>query len=78
MAVSRKQTAKLANWGLNLVLILIALLIMAPFWWVLVTSFLAYKEALHFRPDGSRPASRSRITARSLTSFHSAAWRSIV
>jgi multiple sugar transport system permease protein len=50
MAVSRKQTAKLANWGLNLILILIALLIMAPFWWVLVTSFLAYKEAFTLPP----------------------------
>ena len=40
--MSRKMTGRLANWGLNLVLILIALLIMAPFWWVLVTSFLSY------------------------------------
>ena len=48
--MSRKMTGRLANWGLNLVLILIAVLIMAPFWWVLVTSFLSYNEAFSLPP----------------------------
>jgi multiple sugar transport system permease protein len=48
--MSRKLTGRLANWGLNLVLILIALLIMAPFWWVLVTSFLSYDDAFSLPP----------------------------
>lgn len=48
--MSRKMVGRLANWGLNLVLILIALLIMAPFWWVLVTSFLSYSEAFSLPP----------------------------
>ena len=50
MAITRKQTSRIANWGLNVILILLALLIMAPFWWVLVTSFLSYDEAFTLPP----------------------------
>jgi len=50
MAITRKQTSRIANWGLNVILILFAILILAPFWWVLVTSFLSYDEAFPLPP----------------------------
>jgi multiple sugar transport system permease protein len=50
MAIAKSRAATAGDWGINLVLVLVAVIMLAPFWWVLVTSFLSYDDAFSLPP----------------------------
>jgi multiple sugar transport system permease protein len=50
MAVGPRGIARAGNWSINLLLIALAVLMMAPFWWVLANSFLSYGSAFSLPP----------------------------
>jgi multiple sugar transport system permease protein len=50
MAIAKSRASKAGDWGINLVLVLLAVFMLAPFWWVLVNSFSTYREAFGLPP----------------------------
>lgn len=50
MAIAKSRAATAGDWGINIVLVLVAVTMLAPFWWVLVTSFLSYGDAFSLPP----------------------------
>ncbi len=46
MAIAKSRASKAGDWGINLVLVLLAIFMLAPFWWVLVNSFSTYADAV--------------------------------
>lgn len=50
MAIAKSRAATAGDWGINLVLVLVAVTMLVPFWWVLVTSFLSYDDAFSLPP----------------------------
>lgn len=48
--VNRVPPLKIGNWALNLLLVVLALLIMVPFYWMLVNSLLPREEAFSLPP----------------------------
>jgi multiple sugar transport system permease protein len=50
MAIAKSRAATAGDWGINFVLVLVAVTMLVPFWWVLVTSFLSYDDAFSLPP----------------------------
>lgn len=50
MAIAKSRGAIARDWGINVMLILVAVIMLAPFWWVMVTSFLSYEDAFSLPP----------------------------
>jgi multiple sugar transport system permease protein len=50
MAVGPRGIARAGNWTINLLLVALAVLMLAPFWWVLVGSFQSYGTAFSLPP----------------------------
>lgn len=50
MAIAKSRGAVARDWGINVVLVLLAVVMLAPFWWVMVTSFLSYDDAFSLPP----------------------------
>lgn len=50
MAIAKSRASKAGDWGINLVLVLLAIFMLAPFWWVLVNSFSTYADAFSLPP----------------------------
>lgn len=50
MAIAKSRGAVARDWGINVILILVAVVMLAPFWWVIVTSFLSYDDAFSLPP----------------------------
>lgn len=50
MAIAKSRGAIARDWGINVILVLVAVIMLAPFWWVMVTSFLSYGDAFSLPP----------------------------
>jgi multiple sugar transport system permease protein len=50
VAIAKGKGAIARDWSINVVLVLLALVMLAPFWWVMVTSFLSYEDAFSLPP----------------------------
>lgn len=50
MAIAKRRASKAGDWAINLVLVLLAIFMLAPFWWVLVNSFSTYADAFSLPP----------------------------
>jgi multiple sugar transport system permease protein len=50
MAIAKRRASKAGDWAINLVLVLLAVFMLAPFWWVLVNSFSTYADAFSLPP----------------------------